>query len=314
MASLFLLCDLAHAFYIHAGVFMHAPADVVSFMRIAFYESIPPKACYQPKELPIDRPLHAYANDPPITNTGDLLARIIAKGIYSTSYVPDLIYSSPALRCLQTAKAVRSICDCQAHIRCSSLMLSVPGAVRFFTDELACRISEGRTGGATYPFSFISYNRRVEPGLFENLSMYPNGLPQFATPEQRAQFNVDERYRPHMSISDLRRNLHETAADYNSRLRNTLLRIAKMHEVVGHASTVDLAAGHLAKSSRKSTEHDLTWSYRKIPVGSTLVLERVQGRRGWTPNLYAIPPVTYTGLSNQFSAPFVLRDAPVVKE
>uniref|UniRef100_A0A0K0DN80 Phosphoglycerate mutase family protein n=1 Tax=Angiostrongylus cantonensis TaxID=6313 RepID=A0A0K0DN80_ANGCA len=155
--------------------------------------------------------------------------------------------------------------------------------------------------------------------------MYPNGLPQFATPEQRAQFNVDEGYKPHMSISDLRRNLHETVADYNGRLRNTLLRIAKMHEVsaekkdhivlvVGHASTVDLAAGHLVKNSRESTEHDLTSSYKKIPVGSTLVLERVQGRRGWTPNLYAIPPVTYTGLSNQFSAAFVLRDAPVVKE
>ncbi|KAE9414069.1 hypothetical protein Angca_002845, partial [Angiostrongylus cantonensis] len=203
-----------------------------------------------PKQLPIDRPLHAYANDPPITNTGDLLARIIAKGIYSTSYVPHVIYSSPALRCLQTANAVRFICSCEARIR-------------------------------------------VEPGLFENLSMYPNGLPQFATPEQRAQFNVDEGYKPHMSISDLRRNLHETVADYNGRLRNTLLRIAKMHEVsaekkdhivlvVGHASTVDLAAGHLVKNSRESTEHDLTSSYKKIPVGSTLVLERVQGRRGWT--------------------------------
>ncbi|KJH47049.1 hypothetical protein DICVIV_06858 [Dictyocaulus viviparus] len=278
-----------------------------------------------PKVLPIKRPLNTYRYDPPITNTGDLLARIIAKGIFSTSYVPHLIYSSPALKCLQTANAIRLVCKCEALIR-------------------------------------------VEPGLFENLSLYPNGLPHFPTPEQRAQFCVDESYRPHMRITDLEKIRRETIPDYNIRIKNTLLRITKLHQVsptikdqivlsnlegerldggylakksrktsehdlswvirkipvgsllvlervqiVGHASTVDMAAGYLAKKSRKTSEHDLSWVIRKIPVGSLLVLERVQGRRGWTPNLYAIPPVTYTGVTTHFDSAFVLRDALEVK-
>ncbi|VDM54812.1 unnamed protein product [Angiostrongylus costaricensis] len=47
--------------------------------------------------------------------------------------------------------------------RCSGLVLSGPGAVRFFADEMACRILEGRTGGTTYPSSFISYDGRLSP-------------------------------------------------------------------------------------------------------------------------------------------------------
>ncbi|VDM71288.1 unnamed protein product [Strongylus vulgaris] len=39
--------------------------------------------------LPIDKPLYAYHGDPPITNTGDILARVIARGMFSARYVPS---------------------------------------------------------------------------------------------------------------------------------------------------------------------------------------------------------------------------------
>ncbi|KIH67426.1 phosphoglycerate mutase family protein [Ancylostoma duodenale] len=232
-----------------------------------------------PMMLPIKRPLQAYQGDPPITNTGDILARIIARGMFSGGYVPDIIYTSPALRCIQTANAMRSILRCDAKIR-------------------------------------------VEPGLFEYLALCPHGVPQFATPEERAQFHVDERYRPYMQISDLGKT-RETVADYNTRTKNTLMRIAKLHEVspvkkdqivliVAHASTVDLAGGLMARS-RRSTEADFFENTKKIPYGSLLVLERVQGRRGWTPNLYAVPRVTYRDHTTEFDSAFVLREAPKVK-
>ncbi|ETN80210.1 phosphoglycerate mutase family protein [Necator americanus] len=231
-----------------------------------------------PMMLPVKRPLYHYEGDPPITNTGDILARIIARGMYAAGYVPNLIYASPSLRCIQTANAMRSILKCDAKIR-------------------------------------------VEPGLFENTpntSLYPKGLPYFATPEQRAQFHVDEGYRPYMTVYDLMKG-RETLADFNKRIKNTLMRIAKIYEVspvkkdqivliVAHASTVDMAAGLLARS-RKSYLEDFTDINKKVPSGSLLVLERVQGRRGWTPNLYAVPPVTLHDFTTEFDASFVLRDA-----
>ncbi|RCN33963.1 hypothetical protein ANCCAN_20198 [Ancylostoma caninum] len=70
-----------------------------------------------PMMLPIKRSLQAYQGDPPITNTGDILARIIARGMFSGGYVPDIIYASPALRCIQTANAMRSILRCEAKIK-----------------------------------------------------------------------------------------------------------------------------------------------------------------------------------------------------
>ncbi|VDL66013.1 unnamed protein product [Nippostrongylus brasiliensis] len=41
-----------------------------------------------PLHLPLRRPLKDYESDPPFTNTGDILARMIGRGMYSTSYVP----------------------------------------------------------------------------------------------------------------------------------------------------------------------------------------------------------------------------------
>ncbi|KHJ98068.1 hypothetical protein OESDEN_01947 [Oesophagostomum dentatum] len=116
----------------------------------------------------------------------------------------------------------------------------------------------------------------------------------------------------------------ETIDDYNMRLKNTLLRITKLHDVsnvkrdqivliVAHASTVDLAAGHLARS-RASTTEDLDECFKKIPTGSVLVLEKVQGRRGWTPNLYAIPKMTYSDQSTMFDTEFVLREPIAAKK
>ncbi|PIO76107.1 hypothetical protein TELCIR_01841 [Teladorsagia circumcincta] len=112
------------------------------------------------------------------------------------------------------------------------------------------------------------------------------GLPEFATPQQRAQFNVDENYTPH----------------------------TKLEDIVGHAQTVDIAAGTFAKKQRHSTEVDLCWDQVKIPYGALLVLERIEGRKGWTPNLYAIPPVNYRNVTTQFDTGYVLREGEKQQE
>jgi ubiquitin-associated SH3 domain-containing protein len=65
------------------------------------------------------------------------------------------VFSSPALRCVQTASAV---------LRAAKAETSV----------------------------------RIEPGLFENTSAYPLGMPQFVEPEllETAGFPIDLTYRP----------------------------------------------------------------------------------------------------------------------
>ncbi|KAK5972687.1 Phosphoglycerate mutase family protein [Trichostrongylus colubriformis] len=229
-----------------------------------------------PMVLPVHRPPQAYQGDPPITNTGDILARLIGRGMYSTGYVPDIIYSSPSLRCLQTAYAVKQVSKSKARIR-------------------------------------------VEPGLFDNFNNYPVGLPEFANAQQRAQFDVDESYEPHTRLEDLVSCKAESNEVFNMRVRHSLVRISKMFEVssakkdqliliVADSNTFDIAAGTFAKKGRPSTDVDLCWDKVKIPHGSLLVLERVEGRHGWTPNLYAIPPVNYRNLSTQFDVGFVLRE------
>ncbi|KAK6052597.1 hypothetical protein COOONC_09898 [Cooperia oncophora] len=112
---------------------------------------------------------------------------------------------------------------------------------------------------------------------------------------------------------------NETNEDFNTRVRHSLVRISKLHEIssqkrdqlvliVAHAHTVDIAAGTFAKRGRVSSEIDLCWDPVKIPYGSLLVLERIEGRRGWTPNLYAVPPVNYRNVSTQFDPNFLLRE------
>ncbi|XGW01933.1 hypothetical protein V3C99_014206 [Haemonchus contortus] len=229
-----------------------------------------------PKALPVDRPVHVYVNDPPITNTGDILARLIARGMYATGYVPDIIYCTPALRCLQTAHAVKQVSGTKSLIR-------------------------------------------VEPGLFECFSNYPLGLPKFANSDQRARFGVDENYVPHTKLENLMACKFETNEDFNTRVRHSLIRISKLHEVsnkkrdqviliVAHAHTVDIAAGTFIREMRLSSDSELALSPKKIPHGSLLIMERVEGRKGWLPNLYAVPPVNYRDVTTQFDVGFVLRE------
>uniref|UniRef100_A0A1I7W5Z0 Tudor domain-containing protein n=1 Tax=Heterorhabditis bacteriophora TaxID=37862 RepID=A0A1I7W5Z0_HETBA len=55
-----------------------------------------------PMFIPRRPPLH-YRDDPPLTEHGILTAEITGKGLLIAGLVPSVIYSSPELRCVQTA-------------------------------------------------------------------------------------------------------------------------------------------------------------------------------------------------------------------
>uniref|UniRef100_A0A183FG21 GST N-terminal domain-containing protein n=1 Tax=Heligmosomoides polygyrus TaxID=6339 RepID=A0A183FG21_HELPZ len=52
------------------------------------------------------RPIKYYKNDPPLTEYGGLTAEFMGHGIKMAGYKPEVIFSSPELRCVQTAAAI----------------------------------------------------------------------------------------------------------------------------------------------------------------------------------------------------------------
>ncbi|CAD6193831.1 unnamed protein product [Caenorhabditis auriculariae] len=227
-----------------------------------------------PSRLPVQRPLREFINDTPLTRSGIVIAQMVGRGILMADVVPDIIYCSPALRCLQTATWVREICGSKGLLR-------------------------------------------VEPGLFENCTLYPDGSPIFVSPIQRLAFPVDKSYRPIYRQDNLFKG-KEVIEAYNDRLRDTLEAIAEQSEivtgnkkltilVVGHASTVDMSVGLLREKPRYSTEDDLFEISVPVPYCSIALLQRKKMGAGWEPNPFVVPPITYENYTNKYNSHFVNR-------
>uniref|UniRef100_A0AC34FX47 Uncharacterized protein n=1 Tax=Panagrolaimus sp. ES5 TaxID=591445 RepID=A0AC34FX47_9BILA len=61
----------------------------------------------QPMELPIRKtPVIAYDSDPPLTEMGIRVSQLIGKAFAENGIVLSAIYSSPSLRCIQTAQNI----------------------------------------------------------------------------------------------------------------------------------------------------------------------------------------------------------------
>ncbi|GMT10676.1 hypothetical protein PFISCL1PPCAC_1973 [Pristionchus fissidentatus] len=224
-----------------------------------------------PPSLPINRPIDCYSLDTPITVNGRVLAQMVGRGLFVMKKVPDVIYCSPSLRCLQTAYAVKTLSQSKALLR-------------------------------------------VEPSLFENPHLY-RSMPTLATKEERAQFEVDERYKPLIRLKDLF-SKEERIKAYNNRIKDVLLRIAATTEpsndskpltvlVVGHASTVDLAVGILNPKQRETSIMDLHRIGDRIPYCSTVLFRRQSSF--WEPIPDGLPPVTYRNFTNRVEHEFVYR-------
>ncbi|CAJ0599054.1 unnamed protein product [Cylicocyclus nassatus] len=77
---------------------------------------------YQPYDLNMPaviprRPAEHFKNDPPLTEHGNFTAEFIGKGMKLAGYNPSVIFSSPELRCVQTAAGIaRAAADSQSVI------------------------------------------------------------------------------------------------------------------------------------------------------------------------------------------------------
>ncbi|XP_043215535.1 protein UBASH3A homolog [Amphibalanus amphitrite] len=139
---------------------------------------------------------------------------------------------------------------------------------------------------------------RMEPGLFEWLVWYADGLPSFLSPEELRSwgFNVDTAYRPLVSVHELRER-SESCEQYYARshfVTQGVLRSTGSGNVllVGHAATLDCCTrqqtGHQARSAA-----ELRSFLGKIPYCSIVAMEERSGGH-WHLKEAPFPPLTHS--------------------
>lgn len=144
------------------------------------------------------RPCHVISlQDPPLTELGLWQARETSSSLHERGVRLTHIYCSPALRCVQTALEVLRGMELVPMPRAAS-STSTAGV----GDDVVT------SGGPVI---------RIEPGLFEWLGWYKNGLPNFMTAEQlhTQRYPVDITYRPVHPIKQF--NMNESIDQYFER-------------------------------------------------------------------------------------------------
>ncbi|KAK0410123.1 hypothetical protein QR680_004959 [Steinernema hermaphroditum] len=223
----------------------------------------------------LDRPMRNFHMDTPLTMLGSLLAQFVGRGMAGVRKAPDVVYASPALRCVQTAHNAALFAPQKPLIR-------------------------------------------VEPGLFENNDLYPEGRPKLMSVKElhKAGFNVDLDYEPVFSVDDVFAHHCESNDRYNRRLQKTLQMVAERKEfldapkdlsvlVCAHASTVDMAIGHFVYNRRKTLSRDLIGIADRVPYTSFAFFTHHDD--AWKLREEAIPFVTYDRFSSRFDRYFVHR-------
>ncbi|KHN81697.1 Protein UBASH3A -like protein, partial [Toxocara canis] len=232
-----------------------------------------------PLVLPqLDRPMAHFEDDTVLTEMGTVLAQMVGRGLLINKTLPDVVYTSPALRCVQTASFALKAAGYDEHVKI-----------------------------------------RIEPALFENITLYPGGQPKFATLAQlaAADFNVDIDYKPIMTIDKLW-SQPESIEEYGDRVQKTLLQIAERVEtstnpygpilmVVGHASTLDLAVGAFREHIRRSTRTELLNIGLFYPFCATTVFDRSMAHQ-WSYSENALPPITYRNFTSKINSRFAFRE------
>ena len=129
---------------------------------------------------------------------------------------------------------------------------------------------------------------KVEPGLFEWLMWYMNGVPDWMRPEEllAAGHNVELNYKPYISAEELQNTLRETPEDYYTRnffVTQCVLQATEDKNIgggsggnvllVGHAATLDACTRQLTGRPPPLSTQDMMTVVRKVPYCSVAVAE-----------------------------------------
>uniref|UniRef100_A0AAF5PS83 Phosphoglycerate mutase n=4 Tax=Wuchereria bancrofti TaxID=6293 RepID=A0AAF5PS83_WUCBA len=232
-----------------------------------------------PLTLPeLKRPFKHYEDDTIISEMGFVLAEMVGRGLLINKSIPDIIYASPALRCVQTAHSV------------------LKGMGK--ENEIKIRIEPTL-------FEFTELHPNGKPKFATPEELY------------NAKFNIDINYVPFETMENIWQ-MNETVEMYSKRVQNLLQKLAKTDEwsertdgalilIVGHASTVDLAIGAFQEPPRTVFARELINHGAKFPYCCTAIIDRMDDGR-WLYNETALPPITYMNFSSKINRDFAMRE------
>ncbi|KAH8414188.1 hypothetical protein KR215_000146 [Drosophila sulfurigaster] len=120
---------------------------------------------------------------------------------------------------------------------------------------------------------------KLEPGLFEWMAWYPNGVPDFLTSSEltEAKYDIDLSYTPVQQTSELTAQLKESTEQFYTRNHEVLLQLLERTTgnllIVAHATTLDTCSRQLTGGVARNT-NELRQVIHKIPYCSLVTVEQ----------------------------------------
>ncbi|XP_071547938.1 ecdysteroid-phosphate phosphatase isoform X2 [Panulirus ornatus] len=142
----------------------------------------------------------------------------------------------------------------------------------------------------------------IEPGLFEWLAWYHDGMPVWMTLDELmdAGFSINCNYDPLIRKEELK-DTHESCEQYYGRnayvaqsIINTTQSQGGTVLLVGHAATLDTCTRQLVGGAPRSA-HEMTSIIKKVPYGCTAMMGEVASGH-WTLFPPPVFPATYAGI------------------
>ncbi|XP_067616518.1 ecdysteroid-phosphate phosphatase isoform X2 [Eurosta solidaginis] len=127
---------------------------------------------------------------------------------------------------------------------------------------------------------------KLEPGLFEWMAWYPDGVPDWLSKSELldADYDVDINYQPLISANELNDCIKETTEEFYTRNYEIIRKIIETTSgnilVVAHATTLDTCTRQLVGGAPRST-NELRQVIHKIPYCSLGTIEEIDGSGVW---------------------------------
>ncbi|XP_053660704.1 protein UBASH3A homolog [Anopheles marshallii] len=137
--------------------------------------------------------------------------------------------------------------------------------------QTATSVLEGLGLKATLPIC-------IEPGLFEWLAWYQDGIPEWLSNEEliAADYNIATDYKPMTTAEDLKEQFHEKLGEFYCRNSDIAESIISSTEgnvlIVGHATTLDTCSRFIIGEKIRST-NDMGRIMQKVSYCSLAVME-----------------------------------------
>ncbi|KAI6213148.1 hypothetical protein M3Y94_00116200 [Aphelenchoides besseyi] len=225
----------------------------------------------QPRRLPQRHGgLSLFVNDPPLTRLGQSVAVLRGKSMDYVHFVPAAIYSSPALRCIETAHLIAQALSMKADIRIEPGLFDWTG---WYMDGVPVWMTISELVAAGY-----NVDRNYKP---------------IQTAESVMRLREENKH-------ELYRRIQSVITQINKKVRGNVL-------IVGHATTLDAGVRSLLglqNSVPKFKELDKLGD--RYAYCSSVVLEQTHDREHFKIGK-SLNPITTNGYSTTIDNDFLLR-------